>query len=71
MKLRNLLTIALATLLFACTNTHNKQVIISGIVTNPKGDTVKIIMNDTSYITTLNEATHFNISFNLDSAYLS
>jgi thiol-disulfide isomerase/thioredoxin len=72
MKLRNLLTVALATLLFACTNTNTKQVIISGTITNPKGDTVKIIMKDTSYITTLNEAAHFNISFNLDSAtYLS
>jgi hypothetical protein len=72
MKLRNLLTVALATLLFACTNTNTKQVIISGTITNPKGDTVKIMMKDTSYITTLNEAAHFNISFNLDSAtYLS
>lgn len=72
MKLRNLLTVALATLLFACTNTNTKHVIISGTITNPKGDTVKIIMKDTSYITTLNEAAHFNISFNLDSAtYLS
>lgn len=72
MKLKNLLTVALATLLFACTNTNTKQVIISGTITNPKGDTVKIIMKDTSYITTLNEAAHFNISFTLDSAtYLS
>ena len=72
MKLRNLLTIALATLLFACTNTNTKQVIISGTITNPRGDTVKIMMKDTSYITTLNEDAHFNISFNLDSAtYLS
>ena len=72
MKLRNLLTVALATLLFACTNTNTKQVIISGTITNPKGDTVKIMMKDTSYITTLNEAAHFNISFNLESAtYLS
>ena len=68
MKLRNLLTVALATLIFACTKTNNKQVIISGTINNPKGDTVKIIMKDTSYITTLNEADHFNISFNLDSA---
>ena len=72
MKLRNLLTVALATLLFACTNTNTKHVIISGTITNPKGDTVKIMMKDTSYITTLNEDAHFNISFNLDSAtYLS
>ena len=72
MKLRNLLTIVFATLLFTCTNTNTKQVSISGTITNPKGDTVKIIMKDTSYITTLNEAAHFNIFFNLDSAtYLS
>ena len=72
MKLRNLFTVALATLLFSCTNTNPKQVIISGTITNPKGDTVKIMMKDTSYITTLNEAAHFNISFNLDTAtYLS
>ena len=72
MKLKHLFTVALATLLFACTNTNSNQVIISGIITNPKGDTVKIMMKDTSYITTLNEAAHFNISFNLDTAtYLS
>ena len=72
MKLRNLLTVALVTLLFACTNTNTKQVTISGTITNPKGDTVKIMMKDTSYITTLNEAAHFSISFTLDTAtYLS
>jgi thiol-disulfide isomerase/thioredoxin len=72
MKFKTLFTIALATLLFACTNTNTQQVTISGTITNPKGDTVKIMMKDTSYITTLNEAAHFNISFNLDSAtYLS
>jgi len=72
MKLRNLLTVALAILLFSCTNTNPKQVTISGTITNPKGDTIKIMMKDTSYIITLNEAAHFNISFNLDTAtYLS
>ena len=72
MKLRNLLTVTLAILLFACTNTNPKQVTISGTITNPKGDTVKILMKDTSYITTLNEADHFNISLILDTAtYLS
>tara|TARA_B110000908_G_scaffold42859_1_gene52169 strand:- start:26 stop:1003 length:978 start_codon:yes stop_codon:yes gene_type:complete len=72
MKLKHLFTVALATLLFGCTNTNSNQVIISGTITNPKGDTVKIMMKDTSYITTLNEAAHFNISFNLDTAtYLS
>jgi thiol-disulfide isomerase/thioredoxin len=72
MKLKNLLTVALATLLFACTNNNPNQVVISGTITNPKGDTVKIMMKDTSYITTLNEAAHFNISLILDTAtYLS
>jgi len=72
MKLKHLFTIALATLLFACTNTNSNQVVISGTITNPKGDTVKIMMKDTSYITTLNEAAHFSISLNLDTAtYLS
>ena len=72
MKLKHLFTVALATLLFACTNTNPVQVVISGTITNPKGDTVKIMMKDTSYITTLNEAAYFNVSFNLDTAtYLS
>ena len=72
MKLKHLFTIAVATLLFACTNTNSNQVVISGTITNPKGDTVKIMMKDTSYITTLNEAAHFSISLNLDTAtYLS
>ena len=72
MKLKHLFTVALATLLFACTNTNSNQVVISGTISNPKGDTVKIMMKDTSYITTLNEAAHFSISLNLDTAtYLS
>jgi thiol-disulfide isomerase/thioredoxin len=72
MKLKNLFTIALATLLFSCTSTNSNQVVISGTITNPKGDTVKIMMKDTSYITTINEAAHFSISLNLDTAtYLS
>ena len=72
MKLKHLFTIALATLLLACTNTNSNQVVISGTITNPKGDTVKIMMKDTSYITTLNEAAHFSISLNLDTTtYLS
>ena len=72
MKLKNIFTITLAILLFACTNTNPKRVVISGTITNPKGDTVKIMMKDTSYITTLNEAAYFNVSFNLDTAtYLS
>ena len=72
MELKNLFTILIATLLFACTNTNPNKVVISGTITNPKGDTVKIMMKDTSYITTLNEAAHFSISFNLETAtYLS
>ena len=72
MKLKNLFTITLVTLLFACTNTNSNQVIVSGTITNPKGDTIKIMMKDTSYITTLNEASQFSISLNLNTAtYLS
>ena len=72
MKLKHLITFALAALLFACTNTNSNQVVISGTISNPQGDTVKIMMKDTSYVTTLNEAAHFSISLNLDTAtYLS
>jgi len=72
MKLKNLLTIALATLLFACTNTTPNKVTISGVITNPKGDTIEIRMIDTTYIATLNENARFDITFSLDSAtYLS
>jgi thiol-disulfide isomerase/thioredoxin len=72
MKLRNLLIVALATLLFACTNTNPKQVIISGTITNPKGDVVEFRMKDTTYSTTLNKDNTFSISIDIDSAvYLS
>ena len=72
MKLQNLFTFVLSTLLFACTNTNSNKVIISGTITNPKNDTIKIMMKDTSYITILDEAAHFSVSINLDSAtYLS
>ena len=72
MKLKNLFAIALATLFFTCTNTSTKQVVISGTITNPKSDTIKIMMKDTNYIAILNEADQFSISVNLDTAaYLS
>jgi thiol-disulfide isomerase/thioredoxin len=72
MKLRNLLTIALATLLFACTNTNPNHVMISGAITNPKGDTIKFIVQDTTYTTTLKDDNHFAIILPIDSAtYLS
>jgi thiol-disulfide isomerase/thioredoxin len=72
MKLRNLLTVALATLLFACTNNTNNQVIISGEITNPKGDIVEFKVNDTTYTTSISDKNTFAISFRLDTAtYLS
>ena len=72
MKLRNLLTVALATLLFACTNTKNNHIIISGTITNPKGDTVKFIVQKNTYTTTLTDDNHFSIILPIDSAtYLS
>ena len=72
MKLRNLLIVALATLLFACTNTNPNHVMISGAITNPKGDTIKFIVKDTTYITTFSDDNHFNIILPIDSAtYLS
>tara|TARA_B110000008_G_scaffold276032_1_gene314589 strand:- start:1966 stop:2943 length:978 start_codon:yes stop_codon:yes gene_type:complete len=72
MKLKNLLIVALATLLFACTNTKNNHIIISGTITNPKGDTVKFIVQKNTYTTTLTDDNHFSIILPIDSTtYLS
>jgi len=68
MNLKNLMTIILATLLFACTKTDPNQVTITGEITNPKGESVIFSNQDTSYSTTANEDGSFVISFNLDSA---
>jgi thiol-disulfide isomerase/thioredoxin len=74
MNLKNLLTIALATLLFACTKTDQNQVTITGEIINPIGDEVQFntqvapFLGDTIYSTTLNKDGTFAISFNLDSA---
>ena len=68
MNLKNLITIVLATLLFACTKTDPNQVTITGEITNPKGESVIFSNQDTSYSTTANEDGSFVISFNLDSA---
>ena len=72
MKLKHLFTVALATLLFACTNTNSKHVMVSGTITNPIGDTVKFITQKKNYITTLMEDNHFAIILPIDTAtYLS
>jgi len=68
MNLKNLFTIAIATLLFACTQTDPNQVIITGEITNPRGESVTFSNQDTSYSTTANEDGSFSITFNLDSA---
>ncbi|HIE73213.1 MAG TPA: redoxin domain-containing protein [Flavobacteriales bacterium] len=68
MNLKNLMTIILATLLFACTKTDPNQVTITGEITNPKGESVTFSNQDTSYSTSANEDGSFVISFNLDSA---
>ena len=68
MNLKNLITIVLAALLFACTKTDPNQVTITGEITNSKGESVIFSNQDTSYSTTANEDGSFVISFNLDSA---
>ena len=76
MKPKQILTIVLivvAGVYFAMnTSTNPNQVTITGEITNPKGDTIKIILKDTTYIATLSKSANFSISFTLDSAtYLS
>jgi thiol-disulfide isomerase/thioredoxin len=72
MKLKHLFTLALATLLFACTNNNSKHVMVSGSITNPIGDTVKFIAQKNTYTTTLKEDNHFAIILPIDTAtYLS
>ncbi len=68
MNLKNLITIVLATLLFACTKTDPNQVTITGEITNSKGESVIFSNQDTSYSTTANEDGTFAIAFSLDSA---
>ena len=63
-----LFTIALSTLLFACTKTDPNLVTISGEITNPIGESISFSSQDTSYSTTTNEDGTFSISFLLDSA---
>tara|TARA_B100000809_G_C14837977_1_gene423594 strand:+ start:16 stop:357 length:342 start_codon:yes stop_codon:yes gene_type:complete len=68
MNLKNLTTIAFATILFACTKTDPNQVTITGKITNPIGENVAFSSRDTAYSTTANEDGTFSISFILDSA---
>ena len=68
MKSKVLFTIALSTLLFACTKTDPNLVTISGEITNPIGESISFSSQDTSYSTTTNEDGTFSISFLLDSA---
>ena len=68
MNLKNLFTIAIATLLFACTTQNPNQVTITGKITTPIGENVAFSNQDTSYATTANEDGTFSITFNLDSA---
>lgn len=60
-----------AIMLFACTKQNPNQVTITGKVTNPIGETVEFVANDTTYATTLADGA-FEISFVIDSAqYIS
>jgi hypothetical protein len=68
MKTKILITIAIATLLFACTKTNPNLVTITGKITNPIGESVTFSSNDTSYVTTTNEDGTFEITFSLDSS---
>ena len=68
MKTKNFITIAIATLLFACTKTNPNLVTITGKITNPIGESVAFNSKDTSYCTTTNEDGTFEITFSLDSS---
>ncbi len=68
MKLKNLLVIALVALLYSCSNNNSNYVTVSGTITNPIGDTVKFILNDTSYVTTLSDENNFTIILPIDTA---
>ena len=52
---------------------NSKAVKISGVVTNPIGDTISFLSRDTSFVTTLDTVTGmFEIEFDIDSTmYLS
>lgn len=68
MKTKIVITIAIATLLFACTRTNPNLVTITGKITNPIGESVAFNSTDTSYSTTINEDGIFEITFYLDSS---
>ena len=68
MKTKFFITIAAATLLFACTKTDPNLVIITGKIYNPIGESVAFSCKDTTYSTTTNEDGTFEITFSLDSS---
>jgi len=68
MKVKLLIAIISAALLVACTQTNPNLVIITGEITNPKGESASFKGKDTTYVTGVNEDGTFEISFILDSA---
>ena len=68
MKIKTLSTIAIATVLFACTKSDLNLVTITGKITNPLGVSVGFISKDTTYSTALNDDGTFEIGFSLDSS---
>lgn len=73
MKLKEGLTILLIILSGVYFSINKKtiketKVTIAGKITNPRGESVSFINQDTSYSTTTNKNGAFTISFDLDSA---
>ncbi len=75
MRTKLFITLAIVSLFFACKETKTKDnnfVKIKGQITNPIGNSVKFICEDTVFETTVNNDGVFEISFKLDSGtYMS
>ena len=68
MKKIILITVAIASIIFACTKTDPKLVKIKGTVTNPIGEVVSIDNEDVAFGTNIDGNGNFEMSFVLDSA---
>jgi thiol-disulfide isomerase/thioredoxin len=68
MKAKLFVAIVCVTLLVACTKTDPNLVIITGQITNPRGESASFACKDTSYVASIKEDGTFEISFTLDSS---
>ena len=67
MNIQKITFISSIALLFACTQ-EPQGITITGSIENPTSDTVRFVVQDTTYYATLDEDYQFNIQFSVDTA---